>query len=164
MIYFIQRGPDGPVKIGRAVDVQQRLRTLQTSSPEPLRLLLVIAGSSEREREVHTALVGSRMSGRCEWFHPTPDLFELIERIREPEFEVHGLKAFAVLRRQDSSAPTTPCPFCGERHTHGESDGHRVPHCREVTYPIVKTPSGITLRHPDGYFVRSHGSVDAQAG
>jgi hypothetical protein len=162
MVYFIQRGANGPVKIGRAVDVQQRLRTLQTSNPEPLHILLVIAGSSTRESEIHAALVESRMVGRREWFHPTSELFALIERIREPEFEVHGLKAFAVLRRQDPSTPTTPCLFCGERHLHGEGDGHRVPHCRDVTHLMIETPGGITLRHADGYYVRSHGSLGVE--
>jgi hypothetical protein len=150
----MQRGPDGPVKIGRAVDPQQRMRAHQTSNAEPLSLLLVIAGTAERERAIHTALVASHMSG--EWYHPTSEIFAFIDRMREPEFEVHGARAFAVLRRKDASTPTSPCPFCGERHVHGEGDGHRNPHCVRITHAEVTTPAGITIRQRDGYYIRSH--------
>ena len=153
MIYFIQRGSDGPVKVGRAFDVKRRLRALQTSSPEPLRLLLAISGGAAREAEIHAALAASHLSG--EWYRPTPQLFHLIENVREPEFEVHGARAIAVLRRTDSSSPTRPCPFCGEPHVHGAEDGHRVVHCTEVTRQELVTPGGVTLRQRDGYIVRS---------
>jgi hypothetical protein len=160
MIYFMQRGSNGPVKIGTAVDPQKRMRTHQTSSAEPLGLLLVIAGSTKREAEIHAALIDSHISG--EWYNPTSELFALIEQLREPEFEVHGIKAFAVLRRRDASSPTSPCPFCGEPHSHGEGDGHRSPHCVTIAYPEITTPAGITIRHADGYYVRSHSSLGAQ--
>jgi hypothetical protein len=122
-------------------------------------LLLVIAGSTQREAEIHAALSDSRHSG--EWYHPTPQLFALMEQVREPQFEVHGTKAFAVLRRRDATAPTSTCPFCGERHSHGPADGHYVAHCTNATQPIVKTPAGITICKVDGYFVRTHGSSGA---
>lgn len=156
MIYFIQRVPDGPIKIGRAVNPEARLRTLQTGNPEPLGILLTVPGGKAREAEVHAALVESHISG--EWYRPTQEVFACIERLREPEFEVRGLKAYAVLRRRDASSPTTSCPFCGEPHRHGEDDGHRSAHCVRVVNAEITTSGGITLRHVDGYIVRSHGS------
>jgi DNA-binding transcriptional MocR family regulator len=38
-VYFIQRGEDGPIKIGVSADVAGRLRMLQAASREPLVLL-----------------------------------------------------------------------------------------------------------------------------
>ena len=42
VIFFIQAGHDGPIKIGKAVDPEKRLQTLQTGTHEMLRLLAVI--------------------------------------------------------------------------------------------------------------------------
>ena len=30
---------------------------------------------------------------------------------------------------QDKKGKCTPCPYCGERHTHGIGSGIRIPHC-----------------------------------
>ena len=157
MIYFLQRGIDGPIKIGVAVDVDARIRAHQTSNPERLNTLLVVSGGRARERKIQKTLSGSRLSG--EWFHPSEEVFALMETLREPEYETVDLKAIAVLRRRDASTATTPCPFCGSQHLHGTGDGHRSAHCDNPTSPEVRTPSGITLLHRDGYIVRSHGSV-----
>lgn len=68
-VYFIQR-TDGPVKIGCAVDVFQRMAALQTASPEPLRLIgVIILGGYSMERYLHQALAQYRLHG--EWFAPT---------------------------------------------------------------------------------------------
>lgn len=72
MIYFIQAGHDGPIKIGKAVDPQQRLRTLQTGTHETLRLLAVIPGDHEREAEIHRRLAAHRQRG--EWFAATAEV------------------------------------------------------------------------------------------
>ena len=161
VMYFMQRGVDGPVKIGHAVDVSARMRTHQTSNPEPLALLLVISGSRKREKVIHDSLAASRMAG--EWFRPSQEVFAVMNALREPEYEVHNLKAIAVLRRRDTGCATTPCPYCGEPHHHGEGDGHRTAHCVNPTSLEVVTPNGTTLRHQDGYFLRSHGSAGPQA-
>lgn len=67
--YFIQR-QDGPVKIGAAVDVFQRMAALQTASPEPLRLIgVIILGGYRMERYLHGLLADDRIGG--EWYAPT---------------------------------------------------------------------------------------------
>jgi hypothetical protein len=163
VIYFIQRGANGPIKIGRAVEPEVRLRSLQTGNSEPLRILLTIPGTAKREAEIHAALAESRISG--EWYRPTQQVFAYMDRVRESEFEVQGHRAYAVLRRRDASSLTNPCPFCGEPHKHGEGDGHRAraPQCGKVVNAEVTTSGGITLRQVDGYIVRSHGSDGPQA-
>ena len=66
VVYVIQGDPGTPVKIGKAVDVAARLRTLQTGSFMLLRLLDVIPGGYRVENQVHRALAGDRLQG--EWF------------------------------------------------------------------------------------------------
>lgn len=68
--YFIQRVPNGPVKIGRTVNARQRLAELQTASAEQLVIRGVI--TSNRERELHQRFASKRMSG--EWFRCDDEL------------------------------------------------------------------------------------------
>jgi predicted GIY-YIG superfamily endonuclease len=70
-VYFIQSGPNGPVKIGKANDVDQRLRELQTGNPKELhiRVVLICASSSNAlhmEKVFHRRFKRFRMRG--EWF------------------------------------------------------------------------------------------------
>jgi hypothetical protein len=71
-LYFIQAGADGPIKIGVAGNVGARLKTLQTASPFPLRLLAVVPGDVEDERSLHRRFASDRLSG--EWFRPSDAL------------------------------------------------------------------------------------------
>lgn len=152
MIYFIQVGGDGPIKIGVAVDPVQRLQALQVGHPEQLRIIATIPGGLSREAEIHRKLSAYRKAG--EWFHPDQALFEHLTELRSPPFEVSGARAFAILYRTSPSAPTDYCPFCGDRHTHGEGDGHRVAHCVNGQQ-VILTAAGQELRQVDGYLVRT---------
>lgn len=78
-VYFIQRGEGGPIKIGAASNPAARLSTLQTGSPEPLRLLAATPGSLDDEAALHERFASARLSG--EWFEPTADLIALIEQV-----------------------------------------------------------------------------------
>ena len=49
-VYFIQRGDDGPVKIGVAKDVARRLTFLRTSSAENLTVRAIYAGDLQEWR------------------------------------------------------------------------------------------------------------------
>lgn len=75
-VYFIQRGWGGPIKIGTASDPYTRLAQLQTASPNALRLIGIIPGGFELERELHARFSDTRMVG--EWFHPTAELLDFI--------------------------------------------------------------------------------------
>jgi len=53
-----------------------------------------------------------------------------------------------ILYRDTSCSPTDPCPFCGKRHQHGNTDGYRVAHC------VLKSHSNndayiLKTRYPD---------------
>jgi len=72
MIYVIEAGDGGPVKIGVAVNPKSRLRELQTGNPEKLRLLAEVDLADEYERLAHVWLKEFRMEG--EWFRRTPEV------------------------------------------------------------------------------------------
>lgn len=76
--YFVQQGEDGPIKIGRAVDVASRVARLQTSTPHALRLLGTLPGG-DNERKLHERFKHLRMSG--EWFKASPDLLSFVADI-----------------------------------------------------------------------------------
>lgn len=81
-VYFIQSGgAQGPIKIGRAEDVDARLRELQTGNPQKLTLLATMRGGRAAERTLHARFRTSRIRG--EWFVPSPELLEVIEHAAE---------------------------------------------------------------------------------
>jgi hypothetical protein len=81
MIYFIQAGKAGSIKIGYTeCDVSKRLGDLQTACPQALHVLLVIEGTVETEKLLHRRFAGLRRRG--EWFHPEPKLLAFIEQMR----------------------------------------------------------------------------------
>ena len=79
LVYFIQRGAFGPIKIGTAADPAARLRALQTGSDEPLRLLGSMDGGRPMEASLHRRFGRARLSG--EWFSPSTDLLGFIAEV-----------------------------------------------------------------------------------
>lgn len=65
-VYFIRAGEDGPVKIGKSVDAESRLRALQTSHYETLILMRVVKGDCLVESWYHKKYEDKRIRG--EWF------------------------------------------------------------------------------------------------
>lgn len=78
--YFIQRVPNGPVKIGRTGNARKRLAELQTASAEQLVIRGVI--TSNRERELHEKFASKRMSG--EWFRCDEELEQYMSDLFGP--------------------------------------------------------------------------------
>lgn len=78
MIYFIQCGKNGPIKIGVSEDPIERLRQLQTANPYELKLLWVHdpkkLGDEITEQGLHAELEHENIRG--EWFRPGKDVFE----------------------------------------------------------------------------------------
>lgn len=66
VIYFIEAGDVGPIKIGIATDVSTRLKSLQATNPTPLRVLAAVAGTMKDERDLHRRFASERLNG--EWF------------------------------------------------------------------------------------------------
>lgn len=78
LVYFIQRGEDGPVKIGYSKNVRGRLSQLQGGMPERLRLLGVLDGGKTEEHRLHRYFAAHAISG--EWFNPAPELLAFIQK------------------------------------------------------------------------------------
>jgi hypothetical protein len=82
VVYFIQRGADGPIKIGTTTyKLTARLRDIQIGSPDPLYLIGHILGS---EKDTHIRFKKYHISG--EWFEPHEDIlhFVRLNRLRPP--------------------------------------------------------------------------------
>jgi hypothetical protein len=77
-IYFIQVGEDGPIKIGRTTQSPlQRMDTLQTGIPIPLRLLAIISHvGASAEMMLHRRFYHLHVQG--EWFRPDEELLTYI--------------------------------------------------------------------------------------
>ncbi len=83
MIYFIQAGENGPIKIGRADNPQERLKQLQTANPYELKMLWVentldTLGQSEAEYELELHQLFKLLKIRGEWFKPGEDILNYI--------------------------------------------------------------------------------------
>ena len=71
-VYFIRAGINGPIKIGKAVDIKKRIDQMQTGNHLDLILVGKIPFDSESmalsiERHLHYILRDKRIRG--EWFH-----------------------------------------------------------------------------------------------
>lgn len=69
MVYFIAPIEGGPVKIGTTKNINQRLATIQSSSPLPLHLISCAPGDRDLETSLHAMFHTERLHG--EWFEPS---------------------------------------------------------------------------------------------
>ncbi len=85
MIYLIQAGEGGPVKIGVAKNPMARLQELQVGHPEKLVLIDSIDAfySYENEQNLHRELWHLRIRG--EWFRPENEVFSRFEQCKVME-------------------------------------------------------------------------------
>jgi len=77
VVYFVQAGITGrPIKIGYAQQMASRMVSLQLSSPEPLEVLLTVAGDRGLEKTLHHKFAHLRI--HQEWFLAKAELLETI--------------------------------------------------------------------------------------
>ena len=73
MIYFVQSGDDGPIKIGYTSNPPDRMKMLQIGNPNLLHLRAVILGATvEQERLLQDAFWHDYVRG--EWYEVGADL------------------------------------------------------------------------------------------
>jgi hypothetical protein len=79
MIYFVQDGDHGPIKIGCTDQPRHRFSMLKKVCPG-MRLLAVLDGGFDVEQGLHRKFVHLRRgkSTKNEWFNPAEDLLEFI--------------------------------------------------------------------------------------
>lgn len=73
--YFVRRGNDGPIKIGRAKSIAKRVSQLLVSSPDPL-VLLAVVPQEDAESIMHDRFATDRLRG--EWFAASNALLAFI--------------------------------------------------------------------------------------
>jgi hypothetical protein len=96
VIYFIQQGDSGPIKIGYTeTDVCRRVAQLQTGNAEPLRCLAVMEGTEEEEQALHGKFDDNRIRG--EWFALIPAIEEIIHNAEPFEAYVARTRVVAVV-------------------------------------------------------------------
>lgn len=78
MIYFIQHGASGPVKIGYSRKPAKRISAIAIACPDPIAILGVVEGSHSLEQRMHKALRAHRHRG--EWFRPDEAVLTFIQR------------------------------------------------------------------------------------
>lgn len=76
MLYAIQAGPGGAIKIGFSGRPDQRIKEIAISCPQEIQPLGVQAGSQQEERGIHAALASHRIRG--EWFAPDQPVLDFV--------------------------------------------------------------------------------------
>ena len=87
-IYFFQIGACGPIKIGRAVKPERRLKAIQGCCPWPIRSLGHIAGAENHELAIHSLLAEFRMEG--EWFRPEARVLDTVQKALAGELHLES--------------------------------------------------------------------------
>ena len=76
MVYFVQQGNKGPIKIGTSINPLRRLSELQTSHHEQLNIIGVVEGDKTVEKVFHKLFEKFRLYG--EWFKPSKDIIDCL--------------------------------------------------------------------------------------
>ena len=158
MIYFIQSGSDGPIKIGMSTNPERRLKELISLAPGGLRLLATVPGGKAKEIKLHKQFAEDCFQG--EWFQPTPALLSFITDLDEPWNKLIRLEPclLALLKAAEAIRDDKTKPgFCAnEIWYHGSNqDGSKRVHslkwelCQLVGY-YAQSPLP-ELRTPDAY-------------
>ena len=162
MVYFIQAGVNGPIKIGASTVPQIHLDRLQQGNHEELKIVAEIPGEQNLEKKVRADLKAFERGRK--WFNPTDEVLDYIEKMQLVEYDIVDGVPLAILWRDSEDSETDYCPFCGERHKHEGKDGHYQADCqspklgreqsveRVVEETILKQT---ILRPDDGYIIRT---------
>ena len=97
-VYFIQGQTTGLIKIGQtARSVSNRLRVIQSNSPDKLEVIKVIKSEKGAEQFLHDKFESVRSHG--EWFYPSADLIEFIQssdKIEIPALSIETEKPVSI--------------------------------------------------------------------
>lgn len=72
VVYFVQAGPGGPIKVGWTQDVDRRISELQTANAKKLVLLGTVSGTMETEASLHARFSHLRLE--AEWFRDSAEI------------------------------------------------------------------------------------------
>ena len=80
VVYFVEAGLGGPVKIGWTQDVERRIAELQTANAHKLNLLGTVVGTMEDEASTHARFSHLRLE--AEWFTNSPEIHQFLKNSR----------------------------------------------------------------------------------
>lgn len=83
IVYFVQCGKDGPVKIGFSGDGWGRIKDLSTAMPYRAGKISIVVGGRQLERRLHQRFKRYRLNG--EWFKPEGELKALMRKLPRSE-------------------------------------------------------------------------------
>ena len=162
MVYFIQAGANGPIKIGASTVPQIHLDRLQQGNHEELKIVAEIPGERSLGMKVREDL--KAFERERQWFNPTDEVLGYIERMQLVEYDIVDGVTLAILWRDSENSQTDHCPFCGERHKHEGKDGRYEVGClsrnlgkqQSVERIVEETILKETILSPDdGYIIRT---------
>ena len=162
MVYFIQAGANGPIKIGASTVPQIHLDRLQQGNHEELKIVAEIPGKQNLEKKVRDDLKAFERGRK--WFEATDEVLDYIEKVQSVDYDVIDGVPRAILWRDSEDSETDHCPFCGERHKHEGEDGHYEVACpspkldrQQCIERIVEEtiPKQTILKPDDGYIIRT---------
>ena len=81
-VYFIQAGENGPVKIGFSAKPSLRFNKVAADNPEVIRVLGIMDGGKDVEREIHDRFAAHRQRG--EWFAPDAGIVAFASTLARP--------------------------------------------------------------------------------
>lgn len=84
---YAARGVDtGRIKIGYSSNPSRRMRALKSEAGEPVELIGVsCAASKSQEYWTHLNYDPYSIEGLGEWYRPTPEILDLVERMDDPD-------------------------------------------------------------------------------
>jgi len=159
MIYVLEEGINGPIKIGTSTNPPKRMKSLQSGNPKKLNIIMLFEGGRSLENKIHKDLSNDRNRNRKdgEWFERNDVVFKYLNELSpvQPKTEWLNGYEYIVLWRETEKSPTDFCPFCGKRHTHGLGDGHRIEHCAFGNETFTRKSDGKIFEKNKGYIVRT---------
>lgn len=149
MIYFIQQGNDGPIKIGHTTNVIRRLKSLQIGNPNWLQVLATAHGGHPLESELHARFQHLRLIG--EWFEPAPELITYIRNIKS---------AFGRPQRVLGDGDHEECRMCGLTYVAKVAADKRIHEARHDALRDVSLPFPfVELLKDWGRYIATHGKI-----
>jgi len=76
LVYFVEAGMGGPIKIGWTQDIERRIGELQTANAHKLTLLGTVPGTMDREAALHARFSHLRLE--AEWFRNSEEIHEFL--------------------------------------------------------------------------------------
>lgn len=95
IVYFLQCGKGGPVKIGTSRDGWGRVLSVAASMPHRMAFCSIVVGGLQLERNLHRRFRKFRLNG--EWFKPEGELKDLMRKLprsKPRELATHTLNIF----------------------------------------------------------------------